>query len=393
MKKILFVLPHMICGGVEKSLLAILEIIKNEYEVTVCLVKEEGDFVELIPNQVKTIELPLDEMVREQLMLGGIKASAVYYAKNAQIVNFVKLSKNILSSNDLPTLLVPFEKIDSITEEFDVAVCFHMHMPFIVRYVAEKVQAKNKYIWVHNDFAHSGFKISTIEKYLIAYKQIFVVTEQLKDEFIELCPELKEKVSVFHNLVSEETVVKMAEQDNAIELINDNKLKFLTMGRLDIQKGYDLALDVCSKLIDKGLQFTWYVLGNGVLEQHIRERIKNENLEGYVQLLGIRKNPYPYLKKCDIYIQPSKHEGYGIAVAEARALHKPIICTDFTGARDQIKDTITGRIVAYDAEELSAAILEVANSIDMRKYYSENLALEKVDSDDEISMLKALFGN
>ncbi len=393
MKKILFVLPHMLCGGVEKALLAILEVVKNEYDVTVCLVKEEGDFVDLIPNQVRKIEVPLDETVREQLMLGGIKASAVYYAKKAQILNFLKLGKNILSSNDLPTLLVPFEKIDSIKEEFDVAICFHMHMPFIVRYVAEKVQAKNKYIWVHNDFAHSGFKISTIEKYLVVYKQILVVTEQLKDEFIQLCPECKEKVRVFHNLVSEETVVRMADQDNAIELKSDKKIKFLTMGRLDIQKGYDLTLDVCSKLIEKGLQFTWYILGNGVLEQHIRERIKNEKLEVYVQLLGIRKNPYPYLKECDIYIQPSRHEGYGIAVAEARALHKPIICTDFTGARDQIKDNITGRIVSYDSEELSAAILEVANSMEIRKYYSENLSLEKVDSDDEISMLKELLGN
>lgn len=391
MKKILFVLPHMLCGGVEKALLAILEVVKNEYDVTVCLVKEEGEFVDLIPDQVKKIEVPLDGKVREQLMLGGIKASAVHYAKKAQIFNFIKLTKNILSSNNLPTLLVPFEKLDHIQEKFDAAVCFHMHMPFIVRYVAEKVQAENKYIWVHNDFSNSGFNISTIKKYLIAYNQIFVVTEQLKEEFIRLCPEYKQKVDVFHNLVSEKTVMKMAEQDVAVELMDVKKLKFLTMGRLDIQKGYDLALDVCSNLIEKGLQFTWYILGNGMLEQHLKTRIKNENLEGYVQLLGIRKNPYPYLKECDIYIQPSKHEGYGIAVAEARVLHKPIICTDFTGARDQIKDNITGKIVPYNVEDLTAAILEVANSIDIRKYYSENLALEKVDSDDEINLLKELF--
>lgn len=393
MKKVLFVLPHMLCGGVEKALLAILEVVKNEYEVTVCLVKEEGDFIDLIPNQVRKIEVPLDDKVREQLMLGGIKASAVHYAKKVQIFNFLKLTKNILLSNNLPTLLVPFEKIDTIKEEFDVAVCFHMHMSFIVRYVAEKVHAKNKYIWIHNDFASSGFKISTIKKHLVAYNQIFVVTEQLKEEFISLCPEYKEKVRVCHNLVSEKIVVNMAEQSVAVELKENEKLKFLTMGRLDIQKGYDLALDVCSELIEAGLQFTWYILGNGKLEQHLKARIKNENLERYVQLLGIRKNPYPYLKECDIYIQPSKHEGYGIAVAEARALHKPIICTDFTGARDQIKDNITGKIVSYNVKDLSTAILEVASSIDIRKYYSENLALEKVDSDDEISMLKELFSN
>lgn len=388
MKKILYVLPHMLCGGVEKSLLAILEVFKDEFDLTVCMVKEEGDFVDLIPQGVKKMEVPLDKETQDQLMLGGIKASAVQYAKKKQILNFIKLAHNVITSNSIPTLLVPFEKLDDIKEEYDIAVCFHMHMPFIVRYVAEKVIARKKYIWVHNDFASSGFDITTIKKYLTVYNQIFVVTEQLKDEFSGLCPEYSNKIKIIHNLISEETVVKMAEQADATEMKNDGKLKFLTMGRLDIQKGYDLVLDVCGELCKKGMQFTWYILGNGVLEDHLNSRIKSEKLEHCVKLLGIRKNPYPYLKECDIYIQPSKHEGYGIAVAEARALHKPIICTDFTGARDQIKDSLTGRIVSYNAGELCDAIMEVANSEELRARFSANLALEKVDSDDEINMLR-----
>ena len=388
MKKILFVLPHMLCGGVEKSLLAILEIFKDEFDMTVCMVKEEGDFVDLIPQGVKKMEVPLGNETQDQLMLGGIKASAVQYAKKRQVLNFVKLAHNVITSNSVPTLLVPFEKLDDIKEVYDIAVCFHMHMPFIVRYVAEKVIARIKYIWVHNDFASSGFNIATIKKYLTAYNQIFVVTEQLKDEFYMLCPEYSKKIKIIHNLISEETVVKMAEQADATEMKNDGKLKFLTMGRLDIQKGYDLALDVCGELCKKGMQFTWYILGNGALKDHLNSRIEREKLEHCVKLLGIRKNPYPYLKECDIYIQPSKHEGYGIAVAEARALHKPIICTDFTGARDQIKDSLTGRIVSYNAGELCDAIMEVANSEELRERFSTNLALEKVDSDDEINMLR-----
>ena len=136
-------------------------------------------------------------------------------------------------------------------------------------------------------------------------------------------------------------------------------MKILTIGRLDRQKGYDLAIKVCESLVKKGYKFQWFVLGRGREENALRVMIEEKKLQETFILLGVRENPYPYIDQCDIYVQPSRHEGYGIAVAEARLLAKPIICTDFAGAKEQIINGKTGKIVEFNELELTQAISEL----------------------------------
>ena len=95
--------------------------------------------------------------------------------------------------------------------------------------------------------------------------------------------------------------------------------------------------------------------------------------------------------QCDIYVQPSRHEGYCITLAEARCLHKPIVTTDFTGAKEQIKDGETGLIVSIDENEIYNAIVKLINNTDLCKKFSDNLAKENFDTTHEMKKIYNLF--
>ena len=80
----------------------------------------------------------------------------------------------------------------------------------------------------------------------------------------------------------------------------------MTIGRLDHQKGYDIGLEACRMLKERGIKFTWYVLGKGSLYDEIMQTIKAYHLEEEFVLLGITANPYPIIEQCDIYVSNVK---------------------------------------------------------------------------------------
>ena len=122
-------------------------------------------------------------------------------------------------------------------------------------------------------------------------------------------------------------------------------IRILTIGRLANQKGYDIALEACKKLKEKGINFRWYVLGKGPLKEEIEKYIIKNNLSKHFILLGVEANPYPFIKNTDIYVQTSRFEGFGLALAEARMLNVPIVTTRFDAVYNQMIDGKNGLVV------------------------------------------------
>ena len=150
----------------------------------------------------------------------------------------------------------------------------------------------------------------------------------------------------------------------------------LSVGSLENQKGFDMAIEAADILRRHHIGFEWFILGEGKERDNLQKKINSSNLKGYVHLCGIRKNPYPYYKFCDLYVQPSRHEGYGLAVEEARILECCIIVTDFAGAKEQIKHQLTGSIINFDCEILEKEIRKLLTSSQLRKKYKKNLEKE-----------------
>ena len=79
-------------------------------------------------------------------------------------------------------------------------------------------------------------------------------------------------------------------------------------------------------------------------------------MENHVIILGKKSNPYPYIKACDIYVQPSRYEGNSVTVREAQILCKPVVVTDYSTVRNQVRNGEDGVIVPMDNSECALCI-------------------------------------
>ena len=152
--------------------------------------------------------------------------------------------------------------------------------------------------------------------------------------------------------------------------------KILTIGRLAVQKGYDIALEACRILRDRGIQFTWYVLGRGTLEEEIRMSIKEKDIEKYFVLLGTRANPYPYIKQADVYVQTSRFEGFGLAIAESRMLNTPVVTTRFDAVYAQMIEGENGLVTDVNAQAVADGIQRL---LDDKELYDHIVAFQKTE--------------
>ena len=161
------------------------------------------------------------------------------------------------------------------------------------------------------------------------------------------------------------------------------------MGRLDTPKGIDIAVDVC-EILSKKYNIRWYVLGEGAQRSFLEEMIKEKGLEDKFILLGAKINPYSYLSKCNIYVQPSRFEGKSIALEEAKSFRKPIVTTCFTTVKDQIEDGVTGLISEIDARSIAEKIERILVDESFGEKLSENLSDYK-GNEDEINVFYSLL--
>lgn len=360
MKKIIFGLQTMVMGGVEKELISILRHLDTkEWDITLVLMYIiDQTVVDMIPDYVKVINLNID---KEYYCSDTITACRLRLKKGKIREALTLITKKTLRIGQTGSN-VNIKEIPTIDDHFDTAVCFHMHSPLMVRYIAEKISACKKIAWIHNDFSTSGYRPDKISNHLSIYDNIIGVSSQITEEFRELCPQLSSKTKIVYNALDRDEIEAKSEEaiDSDFMKILKNRLFLLTVGRMEEQKGYDTALKTALLLKSKGLSFLWGFIGDGSKMSEIQKQIVEYGLENEILIFGRRDNPYPFMKQCDIYVQPSRHEGYCLTVIEAKLLGKVIVCTDFTGVREQINDGKNGIIVSRDNPEVLAnAIISI----------------------------------
>lgn len=374
MKRVIFGLQTMVMGGVEKELIAILKHLDpKEYDVTVLLMYiSDQSVIDMIPSNVRVINLNID---RNYYCSDTVTASLLRLRRGKLYEAASLMTKKLLGIGQTGSN-TSLNELQNIEDSFDVAVCYHLHSPLMVKYMAEKVKAKKRLAWIHNDFSTSGYRVDRIKKYLSAYDEIIGVSTKITEEFNELCPQLASKTKVIYNALDRDEIIHKANELTDLSGADQdkNKLILLTVGRLEEQKGYDTAVKAAQLLNAKNIDFTWYVIGDGSKKDEIKTLISKSGLEDRFVLLGRKNNPYPYIKACNIYVQPSRHEGYPLTVLEAKILEKPIVCTDFAGANEQIKNSVNGIIVPVDDyKALADSIIRLNDNKDMQRLFVSEL--------------------
>lgn len=378
MGRIAFFVQNMLCGGVENALINLSgELAKSGHDVTIYVIVDRGEFIEKIPKEVKKKTIPMPGKIRDSIPVGGTKITVRNNIQNRHYINAVRfLIRHVIGRRGFAELNVNFDKIPVLDEKYDIAVNYHIHSPFLVRYLYEKVKAKKKLTWIHNDFTTTEYNIKVLQEYLYCCEAFYGVSQKIVDEFKAIFPTYADRTFLALNIIPADEILHKANEyvPDEYAKLPENCRKLLSVGRLEEQKGYDITIAVCKELLSEGLKFQWFVLGEGSERSRLEKEIMHLKLENTLHFLGIRMNPYPYFKECDIYVQTSRHEGYVTTVSEAKIFNKPIVCTDVSGAREQIEDGVTGDIAEINTDSIVKKLSRLLRENERCSAYSNALS-------------------
>jgi glycosyltransferase involved in cell wall biosynthesis len=384
MKKVVIVTRRLIMGGIEKALISMVEAMpKEDYDITIMVMGLGGELLEDVPKNAKVLSLYGEERTMLERFVNRLKEGHILQAVKLVYYHYqAKKASTVFEQEMYHSKLLPV--YDS---EFYLAIAYHTPASFPVVYVMNNIKARKKVAWIHSDVSQYKEELKPYKEYYDRYDSIFCVSKYACDKFIEMFPKFKEKTSIFYNTINYQKLKMMAEKNSGFN--DDFKgTRILTVGRLTEEKGQDLIAPALNELLKAGHDIRWYLIGNGDYEAKINGLVKEYGLEEHLILLGTQKNPYPYFKQCDLYVQPSRHEGYCITLAEARFFNKPIITTDFIGAREQLVPGKTGSIVDFNENALYKEITLLLRNENIRDSYKGNLMRIKVQ--DNKNLIKLL---
>ena len=258
--------------------------------------------------------------------------------------------------------------------------------------VLNKVMAKKRVAWIHTDY--SAVHINTDKELPVwsGYDNIVSISPDCTRSFLKTFPTLENKIIEIENILSPGFVRSQASLlDVSNEMFCDG-LKLLSVGRYTTAKNYDNVPDIARRMVLAGFtDFCWYIIGFGADEGLIRQRIVEAGMQDHVILLGKKSNPYPYIKACDIYLQPSRFEGKSVTVREAQMLCKPVIVTNYPTSRSQIQDGVDGIIVPMDNDECANGIVGALNNQDLLNSISSYLSAHDYGNECEVERIYALL--
>ncbi|HFK1765855.1 glycosyltransferase [Bacillus wiedmannii] len=389
-KKILFMVINMNIGGTEKALLnMVAEIPKEKYEVTILMLEKKGEFLNFIPKGVR-IEYVKDYEEMQCILNKPTRLVIADFIKQRKIVKALQLAVLYVISKVMKERSVIFkyclQNYEGAYKNYDIAIAYAGPMDFISYFVANKVEARRKIQWIHFDIEKIYFNKHFVNKVYKKFQHVFVVSDLGKMKLTQTVPELINKTETFLNIISPEMICKMANE--GIGFADDFEgVRILTVGRLSIEKGQDLTISVLAKLREAGFNVRWYCIGDGKERGMYEKLVENYDVQGDYIFLGAVSNPYPFMKQCDLYVQPSRYEGYCITLAEARCFNNPIISTDFTGASEQIIHNNNGLIVQFDEQQMYDSIVQILSDKLLDGRLRKNIEKEVVDTRKELKKL------
>lgn len=373
-KKLLFVNSNIGVGGAEKSLFTLLTMVdRQQYDLDLFLLSHGGEWLRSLPQDVHLLELSEDTKAFLQPLFPAVRALLRRRRPDLAWARF-RLARAVRTRGTqrmrlqngwrfLRKAFVP------LPQEYDAAVAYLEGTP--TYFCADLVRAKRKIAYFHSDYRKLQMDPAFDEAYLRQFDSIVAVSDACADVLREVFPALSSRVRVIENIIAPELLRSSAQQDQGFD-DGYTGTRLLTIGRLESPKGIDIALDACALLADR-YDFRWYVIGDGVQQTMLENKIREKHMEDRFILMGLRLNPYPYLSQCDVYVQPSRFEGKSIALEEAKAFRKPIVTTAFTTVANQITDGVNGSVAQIDAASIADKVDELLRDASLRERYSRQL--------------------
>ena len=399
MKKILFVINTLGCGGAENALIQLIKKLdKNEYDISLYVILGQGELIEKVPENVHVLNENFDassvlshegKKKLKKHIFGILFKNASVFKNLFYIVS--NAFKMIFKGRVLLDKLLWKTLSDAspvFDEKFDLAVSFLEGAS--AYYVRNYVNADKKAAFIHVNYIEAGYNRKLDKDVYTDFDKIFTVSEDVKESFLNVYPECEENTSVFENIIDKEYVLNKAEEEGGFEDDFDGK-RILTIARLTTQKAIDVSVESMKKLAESGENVRWYILGDGELRDKLKSLIEKNNLKDKFILLGVKDNPFTYLKQCDIYVHATKFEGKSMAIREAQILGKPIIVSDCNSNVELVKENEDALVSKLDPSDLSEKIKTLLRDKTLCEKIGQNAAKKFVESDESIKELLSLI--
>ena len=378
MKRILFVMMSLQSGGAEKSLVNLLnEMNPQKYEIDLLLFRKTGTFLSQVPSYVHICNIPaeINKLYGNMSQAGNLLGTKIIGTLAAKEHESTPGARAGYRWEHYYT-----KKIPMLTKQYDVAFAYITGETMF--YTVEKVQANRKICFVHNDYKTANHPKKYDYRYFEKLDGIASISKLCCDVLEEEFPEFSDKIWCIENITSSAVIKKRAVEFVPKEITGTNNI--LSVGRLMSQKGFDLAISAASILKKRNMDFHWYIVGDGELRKDLENQIENEGLQSEFTILGIKENPYPYIKACTIFAQTSRYEGKSVVLDEAKILAKPIVVTNYATVNDQIIDRREGIVVDMTPEGIANGIAELLGNKQLRKSLENYLSLHEYGNQREI---------
>ena len=404
MKPRIFIAIHyMHLGGAETSLIGLLQSLDPvKVDVDLFVYSHEGEMMKLIPDYVNLLpenmawsmfEKPMKEVLRRgylRMFLARMRAKLRMkrYVKNQQPKDGAAIHSYL--GEEVSKVLPDLHHLGT----YDLAISFLNPHNFVL----DHVLAKKKICWIHTDYTHIDVNAELELPVWSGYDHVISISEDVTKTFLQVFPTLKDKIVEIENILSPDYVRHRSGLISIDEIkkempVDDDCLNLLTIGRFSEAKKLEEIPAICRGIIEAGVNVHWYIIGYGGSDEYIRREIERVGMQDHVSLLGKKENPYPYIKACDWYIQPSRYEGKSVVVREAQMLCKPVIVTNYSTAPSQIRHGIDGVIVPMDISGCVAGMVETLRDESLKASIVEYLESHDYGNMSEVEKVYALIGN
>lgn len=378
-KKIAILLPWLKMGGTNKVAIRFMEELVQFCDVTLILSQNAGELLGEVPRGVQIIT---DEMISfREMFIKDIKSFRIGYVfRDLNYYLRVKTGRDNIDNYRYIVERHPY----IVKDVFDCAISYHGQSPERLLNLIYRIHSRKKAVWIHGEMSFPEDQCRRMEKYYRKMDQYFFVSKPTKDAFIQKINIDPTKTTVYYNRLNGQEIIKKS-QEVMEDVFPEETVNLLTVGRVSPEKGQDMIPKIVRDLNDKGYAVRWYIIGDGPNQNKLRELINKENVSDKVMMLGVKNNPYPYMKACDIYVQPSYTEGYSTTICEAGILGKAIIGTKPSGGiRDQIENGESGLIVEASVDGLTQGIIRLLEAPLLRKKFEQNILKKDFEGKGEI---------
>lgn len=400
-KKLLFVINTLSAAGAEMALLELLKRLSpDEYEIFLYVLMEQGELSDRLPEYVTLLNKNYSQVSvlskegRKHMCRHIIKAmfcrGSILRRLPYMTAGFFEMVKKHKIWPDKLLWRVISDGSPRLKERYDAAVAYLEGGS--TYYVADYVNADKKAAFIHIDYTQAGYTRRLDKNCYAEFDAIFPIAETVRDKFLEVYPEYKEKTAVFHNMLNPEEIKRKSKLSGGFS-DGYQGTRILSVGRLTWQKSYQSAVEAMRLLKEEGYLVRWYVLGEGSERQILEQQIAKAGLLEDFILVGAVENPYPYYVQADICVQATRFEGKSIAIQEAQILGCAIVASDNNSNREQITDGIDGFLCKLEPEDIKEKVKMLILDKEKREAFQRAAACKRISYEEDLILLKTLFGN